>query len=284
LESADEELEAERNLVGEIVGEIVGAEWYVHVLCARLDGVPSARWKPDAEGSLVFEESYVFSGDVYSGGQPQPLGISMPPLTCLPAEGAEESEARQVCGAVCSNKFCDNLKSSITCLRAGEHHVLQVLCAHPVEDAVLLSSSRWMPVLRGEARLFSGGLYFESAQVGPIVIPFRIHLAAIASYRLDEPTATGLVMIRLKPADHSYGPLSHLPDAPGGLPVDTQSLPLRSLALALVVPPRSSLRTSLVDIVWPVWEALFAECHIPYDELASPPAEFAHGLAVLRAA
>jgi len=189
-----------------------------------------------------------------------------------------------VSGAVCSNKVCDNLKSSITCLRAGEHHVLQVLCVPPEETAVLLSSSPWMPLLRGEARLFSGGLFFESAQVGPIVIPFRIHLAAIASYRLDEPTATALVMIRLKPADHSYGPLSHLPEAPGGPAVDPHSLPLRSLALALVVPPRSSLRNSLVDVVWPVWEALFAECHIPYDELASPPAEFAHGLAVLRAA
>ena len=105
LKGADEELEAEMNLVGEIVGEIVGAEWYVHVLCARLDGVPSARWKPDAEGSLVFEESYVFSGDVYSGGQPQPLGISMPPLTCLPAEGAEESEARQVGMYACTYAY-----------------------------------------------------------------------------------------------------------------------------------------------------------------------------------
>ena len=33
---------------------------YVHVICARLDGIPSLRWGPkDLEGSLAYEESFV---------------------------------------------------------------------------------------------------------------------------------------------------------------------------------------------------------------------------------
>jgi hypothetical protein len=32
----------------------------VHVICARLDGIPSLRWGPkDLEGSLAYEESFV---------------------------------------------------------------------------------------------------------------------------------------------------------------------------------------------------------------------------------
>ena len=35
---------------------------YVHVICARLDGIPSLRWGPkDLEGSLAYEESFVIS-------------------------------------------------------------------------------------------------------------------------------------------------------------------------------------------------------------------------------
>ena len=42
--------------------------------------------------------------------------------------------------------------SSNCLLSSGEHHVLQWLCVPPIEDAIVLTSSPWMPVLRGEVR------------------------------------------------------------------------------------------------------------------------------------
>lgn len=35
---------------------------------------------------------------------------------------------------------------------AGEHHVLQVMCAPPLPDNALLVGSPWLPVVRGEVR------------------------------------------------------------------------------------------------------------------------------------
>ena len=38
------------------------ASWWLYRICARLDGVPSVRWSPDVEGSLVYEETYCLEG------------------------------------------------------------------------------------------------------------------------------------------------------------------------------------------------------------------------------
>ena len=72
--------------------------WYLHVVCARLDAVPSGRWAPDSEGSLVFEETYALDG---RGGWSALTG-GVPLLQCWPAEGAEETESRQVRAGVSS--------------------------------------------------------------------------------------------------------------------------------------------------------------------------------------
>lgn len=142
-------------------------------------------------------------------------------------------------------------------MRAGEHHVLQTLCAEP-QPAIVLTSSCWMPVLRGELRLFAGGISFETEHHGPHTLPFRIHLAAVGVYRLDDTTTPGLLMLRQKPDAHGYGPIALLPEQPGGRDtVDLDAPPLRTLSLALVIPPRSHLQRALVDTVWPLWETLF---------------------------
>ena len=253
------------------------AHWYVHVVCARLDDVPSVRWSPDSEGSLVFEESYALDG---SGGCVA-LTDGVPVLACWPAEGAEESEARQVRGAVESNALCKQLHIMVERLRAGEHHVLQVLAVAPVTDAIVLTTSPWMPILRGELRLFTGGICIDTPQHGPHTLPFRIHLAAAASCQLHHNTKTGLVLLRQKPDAHGYGPLAVLPNAPGeteAVPMDDP--PLRTLSFAIVVPPRSALADGL-ETVWPIWQKLFVEHAVPLDELPAPPAEFLSALEML---
>ena len=268
------------------------AQWYLHVISARLDGVPSVRWHPDVEGSLVFEDTYVLenvaSNGALSGGQSaQAVALmrGVPLLTCFPAEGAEESEARQVRGAVEQNNVCLKMHSGIERMRAGEHAQLQVLAAAP-EAAVVLTSSPWMPMLKAEVRLFSGGVCIDTPQHGPHVLPFRIHLAAAAYYQIDDRTNAGLVLLRQKPDTHGYGPIALLPESPGTSgeedgPVDPQDPPLRTLSLAILVPPRSSLQKSLDETVRPLWAQLFEECDIPCDELAAPPAEFEAALNAL---
>jgi hypothetical protein len=105
----------------------VPSSWYVHVVSARLDGVPSLRWKPDVEGSLLFEQSYASDG----ASGVTALTERVPLLACWPAEGAEETEARQVRGAVCANSVCTQLHAMVERLRAGEHHVLQARPPRP---------------------------------------------------------------------------------------------------------------------------------------------------------
>ncbi len=158
------------------------AHWCVHVVCVRLDGIPSLRFAPDVEGrcvlqcrrriaryglrlhcvplsaflfapltlcgSLAFEESYVLcpgpppvgapsaaligAGDAgtsagaaldgNTGGSPMhavPLFDALPLLTAYPAEGGEESEARQVCGAVAANAVCTRMHLAVERMRAG---------------------------------------------------------------------------------------------------------------------------------------------------------------------
>jgi len=169
-------------------------------------------------------------------------------------------------------------------MRAGEHHVLQSLVAPP-QPAVLLTTSAWLPVLRGEVRLFSGGLYVETEQHGPHILPFRIHLDAVGAFQIGSPSEPGLLMLRQKADDHAYGPLSLLPEAPSVAEgVDKECLPMRTFNLALVVPPRSALQRALVDTVWPIWEVLFRDCKVPCDQLAAPAAEFRYPLEVLRRA
>ena len=190
-------------------------------------------------------------------------------------------------GAVATNALCEKLHLPVERLRAGEHHVLQVLAAPPFEEALVLTSSAWLPVLRGELRLFTGGISLDCEQHGPHLLPFRIHLAAAATFRRGDRKHPSLLMLRQKDDAHGYGPLSLLPAAPGdgGGEVDPECPPMRSLALALVVPPRSPLQDALDDIVWPIWRTLFDECAVPCDDhLPGLPAEFDHALGVLRAA
>ena len=259
--------------------ESAPASWWLHVVSARLDGVPSLRWSPDAEGSLLYEDTYC----VHATGGATCLTEALPLLVCWPSEGAEESEARQVRGALESNTLCKNLHVPIERLRAGEHHVLQVL-ASPVEaETVVLTTSSWLPLLHAELRLFTGGISLDTPQHGPHVLPFRIHLDAVATYRLHDPQSAGLLMLRQKPDSHGYGPLALLPETPGEGPIaDADAPPLRTLSLAIVVPPRSTLQHNLEHVIWPIWRRLFDDCGVPCDELSAPPAEFAHGLGALR--
>jgi hypothetical protein len=164
------------------------------------------------------------------------------------------------------------------------HPCAQVLAAPPVDDALVLTTSAWMPIVRAEARLFIGGIALDTAQHGPLTLPFRVHLAAMATYQLRHPTLPGLVLLRQKPDEHGYGPLALLPARPGDAErVDATSPPLRTLSLALVVPPRSALADGL-EIVWPFWQKLCAEHSLHLDELPAPPAEFAAPLEMLRRA
>jgi hypothetical protein len=54
------------------------------------------------------------------------MGIGMHSLDLA---GGEESEARQVCGAICANAVCarDKCHSAVERMRAGQHDVLQRL-------------------------------------------------------------------------------------------------------------------------------------------------------------
>ena len=93
-----------------------------------------------------------------------------------------------------------------------------------------------------------------------------------------------LLLLRQKPDGHGYGPLSLLPAQPGGEGLDEAQLaepPERTLSLAIVVRPRSGVQKGL-ETVLPFWRRLFDECRVPLDELPAPPAEFAHGLELLR--
>ena len=185
------------------------SHWYLHVLCARLEDVPSVRWAPDVEGALLYEETFALDG---RGGARPLTAATVPLLSCWPAEGAEESEARQVRGAVCSNSVCTKLHLAVERMRAGEHHVLQALAAPPEEAVTVLTSSSWLPSLVGELRLFTGGLCFDTDQHGPHVLPFRIHVDAAAAYQIDHRTADGLLLLRQKPDTHgsACSPLARL--------------------------------------------------------------------------
>ena len=92
-------------------------------------------------------------------------------------------------------------------------------------------------------------------------------------------------MLRQKPDAHGYGPIALLPSAIGdAAPVDATSelgLPMRTLSIAIVVPPRSALADGL-DTVWPLWQQLFVDCEVPLDELPAPPDEFLAPLELLR--
>ena len=272
------------------------AQWYLHVISARLDGIPSIRWDPDVEGSLLFEETYALdgAGGARAGGElagwalPSALTRGVPLLNAWPGVGGEESEARQVRGAVEQNAVCTKMHMGIERMRAGEHAQLQILVAEP-ESCIVLTSNPWMAVLKAEVRLFSGGVCIDTPHHGPHVLPFRIHLAAAAYHQIDDRSSAGLVLLRQKPDAHGYGPLALLPERPGangeddGPLADLEDPPLRTLSLAILVPPRSSLQTSLEEVVCPLWKELFEQCSIPCDELNAPPAEFATALSMLQA-
>mmetsp|Transcript_27113 Transcript_27113/g.69074 ORF Transcript_27113/g.69074 Transcript_27113/m.69074 type:complete len:195 (-) Transcript_27113:553-1137(-) len=174
-------------------------------------------------------------------------------------------------------------------LRAGEHHVLQTLCAPPESDVVVLTDSPWLPVLRGELRLFSGGVSFTTARHGPHVLPFRIHLAAVGTLDMSASDGQrGLLLLRQKVDSHAYGPLAHLPRSFGASLPDAEALKdgtakPRALSLAIVLPSGSSLQRAVAGVAWPLWTQLFADCRIPLDSLAAPPEEFLPALAVLQA-
>lgn len=207
---------------------------------------------------------------------------AVPMLTCYPAEGAEESEARQTVAAIETNTLCTALGSPLERMRSGEHHVLLALCAEVETDAVVLTSSPWLPVLRGELRLFTSGLYLHTAAHGPHVLPFRIHLAAAGAVRLESGSQLGLVLLRQKPASHAYGPLALLPEAPGGTSVDPEMPPERELTLGVVVRPRSSLQRVLSETVWPMWRRLFEEVGVPCNEIAEVPTELEAAMSELQ--
>ena len=108
-----------------------------------------------------------------------------------------------------------------------------------------------------------------------------MHLDAIGAYQLHHPTKPGVLFLRQKPDEHGYGPLAFLPAAPGEAGVvDVAAPPLRTLSLAVIVPPRSPLAQGL-EVVWPFWQRLCAECAVSLDELSAPPAEFAGPLDLL---
>ena len=261
--------------------ESVPSHWCLHRISARLENVPSIRWKPDAEGCILFEETYSIDG---RGGYTT-LTEGVPLLSCWPAEGAEESESRQVRGAVESNAVCTKLDQMVERLRAGEHHVLQALAVEPQEDVVVLTSNPWLPIIRGDLRLFTGGIAIDTGQHGPHTLPFRFHLAAMATQNLHHPTQPALILLRQKPDSHGYGPIALLPTNPGdATPVekdpDTNEPPMRTLSLAIVVPPRSTLAKGL-DLILPIWRQLCSDCKVPLDEIPMPPAEFIKPLDVL---
>lgn len=155
---------------------------------------------------------------------------------------------------------------------------------HPpaAAQAIVLFTSPWMPLLAGELRLFSGGLAFTTERHGPHLLPFRIHLAAAAAVDMDCSRGPGLVLLRQKPDSVGYGPLSLLPPTIGGALPSAELPPERSLAIAIVLPPRSGLQKVMASHVWPIWRQCFTECGVPCDTLSAPPAEFDGALAALR--
>ena len=149
----------------------------------------------------------------------------------------------------------------------------------------MLTSNPWLPIIRGDLRLFTGGIAIDTGQHGPHTLPFRFHLAAMATQNLHHPTQPALILLRQKPDSHGYGPVALLPTNPGdATPVekdpDTNEPPMRTLSLAIVVPPRSTLAKGL-DLILPIWRQLCSDCKVPLDEIPMPPAEFIKPLDVL---
>ena len=128
-------------------------------------------------------------------------------------------------------------------------------------------------------RLYASGLSFSSPRHGPLVLPFRIHLAAVATYRLNCHDGCGLLLFRQHADPHSYGPLALLPARMGAEQPDTDAPPLTALTLALVIRGGSDLQRCIQDNVWSLWTQLFRELSIPCDDLAAPPAEIREALA-----
>ena len=77
-------------------------------------------------------------------------------------------------GAVESNAVCTELDQMVERLRAGEHHVLQALAVEPQEDIVVLTSNPWLPIIRGDLRLFTGGIAIDTGQHGPHLLPLGL--------------------------------------------------------------------------------------------------------------
>ena len=245
--------------------------WQLHRVLLQLRSMPRVgpKEKGTVEGGLAYEDSFVLDGR----GGAVVLTACVPRLCAWGGTSAEVSETRSTQGALESTDVCANPDAVVERLRAGEHHVLQVLCAPPAPNAALLLDSPWLPVVRGDARLYQGGLALVSPRHGPLTLPFRIHLAAVATYRLDCLDGYGLLLLRQKPDTHAYGPLAMLPRKMGAEPPDAEDpLPV-AMSLALVVPAGSELQHALREVVWPAWSRLFRECNIPCDNLPAVPAE-----------
>ena len=222
------------------------AEWLLHSVRVQLD---------IDEGRLLFEQPFVLDGDGWREV------VRLPPLSCWMLDGVETSEARTIRAAVTTNAPCPLPSCALSRLHAGEHAQLQTLLCEPIECTLLLDSS-WLPAVRGEARLFAGGIAFDSERHGPLLLPFRIHLAAVTAFNLGGSEGTGALCFRQAEAWHAYGPLALLPDHSG----------LRVLTLALAVPCRSTLHRALEETAWPHWARLFAECDIPVRAARQCPA------------
>ena len=259
------------------------ADWLVYTLRAAVHGVPNEGG--EAEGSLVFEEPFVVGGAGGGGkGGLTRLGAAVPDVSCWGATPEEEREARQVRGALSGVSVCAGVNpSALEKMRAGEHSVLQLLAAAPIDTAALLTSSPWVRVVTGEVRLFSGGLSIDSPRHGPLTIPFRVHLAAAAVVDLECRDGAGLVILHQKADDHGYGPLSVLPPAEGADAPDADAPAPAALTLALVVRPGGAVQKALRGGVWAEWTRCFAEAKVPLSTLAAPPALFADAIAELAA-
>ena len=59
--------------------------------------------------------------------------------------------------------------------------------------------------MAGELRLWAGGLSFDTDRHGPLLLPFRIHLAAVAAYNLGSRHAPGLLLFTQHADAHGYG-------------------------------------------------------------------------------
>ena len=214
-------------------------EWLLHSVHFRLD---------TEEGALVYETPFVLDGH---GGWHEVINV--PALSSWPSAGLETQEARTIRNAVESNLVCDNPAAVIERLRAGEHAQLQALLCDAIDGCTLLLDSQWLPAVRGSLRLFSGGMAFDSPRFGPMVLPFRIHLAAVAAFNLSGEQGPGALIFTQKADEHGYGPLAVLPERCfDGAPC--------VLRIAIVVPCRGELHHTLQEKVWPHWARLFDEC------------------------